>query len=68
MDRILSKRRFWIKETINSNITKENINDYLITEPLNDWSEYEAIICKPIKVSGAKKSKILKERMEKYNS
>lgn len=54
------KRRFWIKEKKNSNITKENINDYLITEPLNDWSKYEAIICKPIKVSGAKKSKIFK--------
>ena len=54
------KRRFWIKKKKNSNITKENINDYLITEPLNDWSKYEAIICKPIKVSGAKKSKIFK--------
>ncbi len=54
------KRRFWIKESSEKNINKENLNDYLIKEPLENWSNYDAIICKPIKVSGAKKIKILK--------
>jgi len=54
------KRRFWVKETFHEKIDKNNLNDFLIHEPLKDWSNYEAIICKPIKVSGAKKIKILK--------
>tara|TARA_B100000900_G_C20472596_1_gene672050 strand:- start:44 stop:850 length:807 start_codon:yes stop_codon:yes gene_type:complete len=54
------KRRFWVKENLNSKISKDNINDFLITKPLNDWSNYDAIICNPIKVSGAKKTKIFK--------
>ena len=54
------KRRFWIKESSEKNINKENLNDYLIKEPLENWSNYDAIICKPIKVSGAKKIKIFK--------
>jgi len=54
------KRRFWIIKNENTIINKDNINNYLITKPLNDWSKYNAIICKPIKISGAKKIKILK--------
>jgi hypothetical protein len=54
------KRRFWIKEKSNNLINQDNINNFLITEPLNDWSNYQAIICKQIKVSGAKKIKIIK--------
>ncbi len=54
------KRRFWVKESLNSKISKDNINDFLITKPLSDWSNYDAIICNPIKVSGAKKTKIIK--------
>ena len=45
------KRRYWIKVSSEKNINKQNLNDYLITEPLKNWSEYDAIICKPIKVS-----------------
>ena len=54
------KRRFWIKGNSYGRVNKYNLNDYLINKPLQDWSEYEAIICKPIKVSGAKKIKIIK--------
>ena len=55
------KRRFWIKPDIEINhMNKTNIRKYLITEPLEDWKKYESIICKPIKISGAKKIKILK--------
>ena len=55
------KRRFWIKPnaTINS-INENNIKDNLLIEVLEDWNQYNAIICKPIKISGAKKIKILK--------
>jgi hypothetical protein len=55
------KRRFWIKPHIEiDNINKDNINDYLITQPLDDWYEYESIICKPIKISKVKKMKMIK--------
>tara|TARA_B100001057_G_scaffold380940_1_gene386724 strand:+ start:562 stop:1368 length:807 start_codon:yes stop_codon:yes gene_type:complete len=54
------KRRFWTKEASHEKINLENLGDYIIKEPLVDWSNYEAIICKPIKVSGAKKIKIIK--------
>ncbi len=54
------KRRFWIKDNSEVEINENNLNDNLITDPLEDWSNYDAIICKPIKVSGAKKIKIIK--------
>ena len=55
------KRRFWIKlESENKNINTDNIKDHLLVSPPNDWSKYESIICKPIKITGAKKIKILK--------
>ncbi len=54
------KRRFWVSATPDVGINKDNINDYLITAPLEDWTAYQAIICKNIKVSGAKKIKIIK--------
>ena len=54
------KRRFWIKlESENKNINTDNIKDHLLVSPPNDWSKYESIICKPIKITGAKKIKIL---------
>ena len=55
------KRRFWIKPNLKiSTINKDNIKEFLITEPLNDWKNYDSIICNPIKVSGVKKIKIIK--------
>ena len=54
------KRRFWIKENRNIDINQENINQYVISEPMEDWSKYDSIICKPIKVSGTKKIKMIK--------
>tara|TARA_B100000787_G_scaffold98836_1_gene72897 strand:- start:918 stop:1715 length:798 start_codon:yes stop_codon:yes gene_type:complete len=55
------KRRFWIKPNVEiKNINESNIKKHLIIEPLNAWKEYDSIICKPIKISGAKKIKILK--------
>jgi len=55
------KRRFWIKtETMVNTINENNIKQNLVVEPLEAWSNYDAIICKPIKISGAKKIKLLK--------
>ncbi|MDA9629906.1 DUF4422 domain-containing protein [Candidatus Pelagibacter sp.] len=54
------KRRYWIKIKNKKLISEKNINDYLITEPLDNWKNFDAIICKSINVSGAKKIKILK--------
>ncbi len=55
------RRRFWIKNASEKfNINKNNLKDHMLITPESDWSSYESIVCKPIKVSGAKKIKILK--------
>ena len=55
------KRRFWIKSNLEmKNINRENIREFLITEPSKDWGNHDSIICRPIKISGAKKIKIIK--------
>ena len=55
------KRRFWIKpESEGKTINIDNINDHLLLIMPNEWKKYDAIVCKPINVSGAKKIKILK--------
>ena len=37
----------------------KNISSYILREPIEDWSNYESILCEPIKVSGAKKVKMI---------
>ena len=55
------KRRFWVSDNKNNiNIGYNNLNFFLLHEPLPDWDDYESIICKPINIFGAKKIKILK--------
>ena len=55
------KRRFWIKPEKNKNIINiNNLNNFLIDKIDNSLESYESIICDPIKVSGAKKIKIIK--------
>ena len=55
------KRRHWIKiNSKNDIINKTNIIDHLLFEPDPCWNEFDSIICQPIKVSGARKIKILK--------
>ena len=41
-------------------IDGKNISSYILREPIEDWSNYESILCEPIKVSGAKKVKMIK--------
>lgn len=55
------KRRFWIKKKfINRLINKKNFKESLLTEPDNEWNDYDAIICKPISVKNVKNSKLIK--------
>ncbi len=55
------KRRFWIrKEYEKKKIFKDNLNESLLDEIDENLNKFESFICKPIKVSGAKKIKILK--------
>tara|TARA_B100001057_G_scaffold496197_1_gene597037 strand:+ start:537 stop:1334 length:798 start_codon:yes stop_codon:yes gene_type:complete len=55
------KRRFWLKSEINKNdISKENLNDFILTDIDGELKNFESFICKPINISGAKKIKIIK--------
>ena len=54
------KRRYWVNYDNINEISKKNINEYLFYEAPQDWENYEAIICKPISVSGVKKMKLFK--------
>ena len=56
------KRRFWIKEDSTTNeITTNNLNDFLIEKIPDELKNFDSFICKPIKISGAKKIKIIKK-------
>ncbi len=55
------KRRFWIKSNSKISIlNKENILQHILQEPEEDWSKYESIICRPIKLNNVKKMKLIK--------
>ncbi len=55
------KRRFWIKsEDDISKISKENLKDFLLQNIDKKFNNYDSFICNPIKISGAKKIKIIK--------
>ena len=60
------KRRYWINKPYNNNINKNNINEHLFYDVPNEWSNYDAIICKPIDVSGVNKIKILKRGFKNF--
>ena len=55
------KRRFWVKKEYDEKtIFKDNLDEFLLDSIEEKLNIYESFICKPIKVSGAKKIKILK--------
>ena len=61
------KRRYWINTTNKNNeINQNNINNFLITKPSEDWSKYDVILCNRINVFGAKKIKILKRGFKNF--
>ncbi len=55
------KRRYWIKPNEKNNqIFPENLNDFLLINIDENLNNYESFLCEPIKISGAKKIKIIK--------
>ncbi len=62
------RRRHWIKSSsANDNeIDISNISKHLLTSPEEDWVDYEAIICNPIKINNVKKIKILKRGWKSF--
>ena len=55
------KRRFWVKSEIKDNLVSINdLNEFLLTDIKKEYNSYESFICNPIKISGAKKSKLIK--------
>ena len=54
------KRRYWLNDLKDENITVNNINKHLLVNFKDEWTNYESLICEPIKISGAKKIKLIK--------
>jgi hypothetical protein len=55
------KRRFWIKKNISKNdITTYNLRNNILSEPPEEWKNYNSVICDPIYVNGVNKVKLLK--------
>ncbi len=55
------KRRFWVNPEKNiSGVSKNNLENFLLTSIDEKLNKYQSFICTPIKVSGAKKIKIIK--------
>ena len=55
------KRRYCIKqESAGVEINRDNLKSHMLVEADASWTDFDAILCKPIKVSGAKKMKIIK--------
>ena len=54
------KRRYWINHENVTEVNKENINKFLYEHAPVDWKQFDVILCKPISVSGVKKSKLFK--------
>ena len=53
------KRRYWLKNQTKDKINVDNINEYLLTDIVEDTRGYESLICDPIEVS-TKKMKLIK--------
>ena len=55
------KRRFWIKKNFSKNdITTYNLKNHILSEPPEEWKNYNSVICDPIYVNGVNKVKLLK--------
>ena len=55
------KRRFWLNnETLDTNISYKNYQNFILKKPSNKWNGYDSIICEPIFVNKVKKIKIIK--------
>ena len=60
------KRRFWIDPNKKSSlINTNNLNDFCLLEIDKNLEKFDSFICNPIKISGAKKIKIIKRGWRK---
>ena len=53
------KRRFWLQSKKKIASFKQ-LQKYILKKPPKKWSDYESIICKPIKIDNPKKMKLFK--------
>ncbi len=60
------KRRYWVKTEEIKRINKDNLDEFLIKSPEQDWKDYDAILCNPIEVHSPKKIKILKRGWKNF--
>jgi hypothetical protein len=60
------KRRYWINCENATLVNKENINQHLYEYAPENWEQFDVILCKPLSVSGVKKSKILKRGFKNF--
>ena len=55
------KRRFWIKKNVlKRDINTGNFKNFILSEPSEEWKNYNSVICDPIYVNGVNKVKLLK--------
>ena len=54
------RRRHWIENNTEEVINSDNINNFLLIDAKKEWNNYDSLICKPIKISGAKRIKLIK--------
>ena len=55
------KRRFWIKKNIlKKHINIDNLNEFILSKPPEEWDGFNSVICEPIYVNGVNKVKLLK--------
>ena len=54
------KRRFWIKDHLSKIDNIHDLKSNLLRSIPDEWNGYDAFLCNPIKVSPAKKTKLLK--------
>jgi len=55
------KRRFWIKKNVvKRDINTVNLKNFILSEPSEEWKNYNSVICDPIYVNGVNKVKLLK--------
>ena len=53
------KRRFWLQSKKKISSLKQ-LKKYILKKPPKKWSNYESVICRPIKIDNPKRMKLLK--------
>ena len=56
------KRRFWLQSKKKITSFKQ-LKKYILKKPPKKWTNYESIICKPIKIDNPKKNETFQKRL-----